>query len=294
MAPFGLAASLEWRRAKGNAERKVLGGAARVAGVIGWPVSHSRSPRLHGHWLARYGVDGAYVPLAVAPEELVAAVRGLRAAGFRGVNVTLPHKVAAMALCDTLDGAARRIGAVNTLVFGPGGIAGWNTDGTGFLASVEAGLGELPPGPALVLGAGGAARAVAAALLDRGVGVTVCNRTGARARGLAGELGGVEALPWGERAVALGDFGLLVNTTQLGMAGQPGLEMALDGAAAGLVVADVVYAPLVTPLLEAARARGLRTVGGIGMLLHQAAPGFEAWFGVRPVVDQALQDAVLG
>lgn len=271
----------------------MISGAARVAGVVGWPVAHSRSPRLHGHWLHRYGIDGAYVPLAVPPEMLAAAVGGLHAAGFRGLNVTLPHKVAVMALCNRIDDAARRIGAVNTLVFGPQGIEGRNTDGIGFVASLEAG-GALPPGPALVLGAGGAARAIAAALLDRGMMVTVCNRSPDRANALAAALPGVQTLPWDARAHALGGFGLLVNTTQLGMAGQPPLGLALDAAAPGLVVADIVYVPLHTPLLAAAQARGLRTVGGIGMLLHQAAPGFAAWFGVVPVVDQALQDAVLG
>ena len=272
----------------------MVSGAARVAGVIGWPVAHSRSPRLHGHWLRRHGIDGAYVPLPVPPESLADAVRGLRAAGFRGVNVTLPHKVAVMALCDRLDGAARRIGAVNTLVFGPDGIEGRNTDGTGFVASLEADGGAVPGGAALLLGAGGGARAIAAALRDRGMAVTVCNRSPARAAALAGALPGVETLPWDERARHLAGFGLLVNTTQLGMAGQPPLDLPLEGAAPDLVVADIVYVPLETPLLHAARARGLRTVGGIGMLLHQAAPGFAAWFGVAPAVDQALRDAVLG
>ena len=173
----------------------LVSGAARVAGVIGWPVQHSRSPRLHNHWLARHGIDGAYVPLAVPPESLAAAVRGLHAAGFRGLNVTLPHKVAIMDLCDRLDGAARRSGAVNTLIFGPDGIEGRNTDGVGFLASLQAELGALPAGPALLLGAGGAARAIAAALQDRGVPVTVCNRSPARAEALAAALPGVQTLP---------------------------------------------------------------------------------------------------
>ena len=270
----------------------MVSGAARVAGVVGWPVAHSRSPRLHGHWLHRYGIDGAYVPLAVPPEKLGTAIGGLYAAGFRGLNVTLPHKVAVMALCDRIDGAARRIGAVNTLVFGPQGIEGRNTDGIGFVASLQA-EGALPVGPALVLGAGGAARAIASALLDRGMSVTVCNRSPERADALAAALPGVRTLPWDVRAHALGGFGLLVNTTQLGMAGQPPLDIGLDTAAPSLVVADIVYMPLHTPLLAAAQARGLQTVTGIGMLLHQAAPGFAAWFGMVPVVDQALQDAVL-
>lgn len=276
----------------------MISGAARLAGVIGWPIAHSRSPRLHGHWLARYGVDGAYVPLAIAPDRLEVAIRGLQAAGFRGVNVTLPHKEAVMALCDTVDPAARRIGAVNMLVFGAGGIVGSNTDAGGFVRSLEAGIGPLASslvrGPALILGAGGGARAVAVALGDRGIPVVVCNRTRARAEALAADLVGVEVVAWERRDEVVAGASLLVNTTQLGMAGQPGLDVALDAARPGLVVADIVYTPLETPLLLAARARGLRAVSGIGMLLHQAVPGFEAWFGVTPVVDAALQEAVLG
>ena len=275
----------------------LISGAARLAGVIGWPVAHSRSPRLHGHWLARYGIDGAYVPMAVAPDRLDAALRGLAAAGFRGVNVTLPHKEAAMALCRTVDPAARRMGAVNTLVFRDGAIEGSNTDADGFLRSLEAGVGPLStalaPGPALVLGAGGGARAVAVALADRGIPVIVCNRTRDRAAALAADLPEVQVLPWEERARAVASASLLVNTTQLGMVGQPPLDMPLDAAGPGLVVADIVYTPLETALLAAARRRGLRAVTGIGMLLHQAAPGFEAWFGVAPAVDEALQEAVL-
>lgn len=271
----------------------MISGAARLAGVIGWPIAHSRSPRLHGHWLARLGIDGAYVPLAIPPARLEAAVRGLHAAGFRGLNVTLPHKEAAMRLCDTLDPTARRIGAVNTLVFREDGIEGRNTDAVGFVRSVEAAVGALPQGPALVLGAGGGARAVAAALLERGNPVTVANRTPDRAAVLAAALPGVSTVPWADREAALAGAALLVNTTQLGMAGQPPLAMRLDAAGPDLVVADIVYTPLETPLLRDARARGLRAVTGIGMLLHQAVPGFAAWFGVTPTVDQALEDAVL-
>ena len=271
-----------------------LTGAGRVAGVIGWPVAHSRSPLLHGHWLARYGVDGAYVPLAVRPDELAGAVRGLRAAGFAGLNVTLPHKQAVGALCDRLDASAERAGAVNTLVFGPDGVVGSNTDGAGFVANLRAHGAEPGAGPALLLGAGGAARAIAAALLDAGAEVSVCNRTAERAEALARALPGVRRVAWAERGAAVRSCALLVNTTQLGMVGQAALEMPLDGVDPALAVADIVYAPLETGLLAAARARGLATVGGIGMLLHQAVPGFAAWFGMTPTVDQALQDAVLG
>ena len=271
---------------------KALTGAARLAGVIGWPVHHSRSPRLHGHWLARRGIDGAYVPMAVEPAALATAVRGLQAAGFAGLNVTLPHKQAVMALCDRLDPSAARAGAVNTLVFGPAGIVGSNTDGAGFLANLVA-HGVAPSGPALLLGAGGAARAIAAALLEAGVAVSITNRSPERAEALAVALPGVRVLPWASRTAALADHALLVNTTQLGMDGQHPLDLPLDAASPGLVVADIVYAPLVTPLLADAAARGLPVVGGIGMLLHQAVPGFAAWFGVTPLVDQDLQDAVL-
>ena len=273
--------------------RTGLTGAARVAGVIGWPVAHSRSPLLHGHWLRRHGIDGAYVPLAVPPDRLRMAVQGLQAAGFAGLNVTLPHKQAVMPLCDHLEPSATRAGAVNTLVFTPTGIVGSNTDGAGFMANLAA-HGVIPAGPALLLGAGGAARAIAAALLDAGVPVTLANRTRPHAEALAEALApGMRVIDWPDRATSLAGHTLLVNTTQLGMAGQPPLDMPLDAAPHGLVVADIVYAPLETPLLAAARARGLQAVSGIGMLLHQAAPGFAAWFGVTPIVDQALQDAVL-
>ena len=270
-----------------------LSGKARLAGVIGWPVAHSRSPALHGHWLARHGIDGAYVPLPVQPDDLAAAVHGLRAAGFAGLNVTLPHKQAVMALCSTLEPSAAHAGAVNTLVFGPGGIMGSNTDGAGFVANLRAHGIDPARGPALVLGAGGSARAIAAALLALGTPVRVCNRTAARAEALAAALPGLGVVPWTERAGALRGQALLVNTTQLGMAGQPPLDMPLDAAAPDMAVADIVYAPQETALLARARALGLPAVGGIGMLLHQAAPGFAAWFGVMPSVDQALLDAVL-
>ncbi len=262
----------------------LLTGAARVAGVIGWPVAHSRSPRLHNHWLQRHGIDGAYVPLPVAPGALAAAVAGLRAAGLRGANVTLPHKEAALAVCDQLDASAVRAGAVNTLVFGPDGVAGSNTDGAGFLANLRA-HGVEPQGPALLLGAGGAARAVAAALLDAGAAVSVANRSRERAERLAEALPGLRVLDWAAREAALADHALLVNTTSLGMTGHDALALDLARAGPGLAVADIVYAPLETGLLARARARGLRAVEGLGMLLHQARPGFAAWFGVEPEVD---------
>ncbi len=261
--------------------------------MIGWPVAHSRSPRLHGAWLARYRVDGAYVPLAVRPEDFAAVVRGLAKAGFAGANVTIPHKEAAFALCDRVEESARRAGAVNTLVFGDG-MTGSNTDGEGFVRNLRAHGVDPAAGPALILGAGGAARAIGAALQDTGAAVVFCNRTVARAAALAAALPPAGVCAWGDRADAVRDFGLLVNTTSLGMAGQAALEMDLDKAAPGLVVADIVYVPQETALLADARARGLVAVPGLGMLLHQAVPGFAAWFGITPVVDDEIWKIVAG
>jgi shikimate dehydrogenase len=259
-----------------------------VAGVIGWPVRHSRSPRLHGFWLDRYKIDGAYVPLPVKPEDFAAAVRGLVAAGFAGANVTIPHKEAAFAICDTVEGSAQQAGAVNTLVFRDGRIEGSNTDVSGFVANLQAHNVDPKAGPALILGAGGAARAIIVALQQEGVPVTVVNRARARAEALARDFPGVKVLDWGARDQVLADYALIVNTTSLGMEGQPELTLDLSLASNRAAVADVVYVPLETPLLAAARVRGLRTVEGLGMLLHQARPGFAAWFGVEPEVDEAL------
>ena len=277
-----------------------ISAAARIAGVMGWPVDHSRSPQLHGHWLRRYGIDGAYVPLAVAPEGLEAALRGLPALGFRGCNVTIPHKTAAAGLVDSLDALARRIGAVNTIVVSPDGdLTGSNTDGFGFLENLKQGAPEWQStrGPAFVVGAGGAARAVLAALLDDGVErIRLTNRTAEKAQDLAESLDPqrIEPVPWDKRTQALADAALLVNTTSLGMDGQPPLDLALEALPAAAVVTDLVYTPLTTPLLADASARGNPTVDGLGMLLHQARPGFAAWFDIEPVVDSALRQAVLG
>ena len=257
--------------------------------MVGWPVAHSRSPLLHNFWLGCHGIDGAYVPLAVRPADFGVAVAGLRAAGFAGLNVTVPHKAAAFAVCDAVDEASLAAGAVNTLVFGEDGVRGMNTDGAGFLANLAAhGVGHA--GPVLVLGAGGAARAIAAALLGVGAAVSVANRSAERAFALAAVLPGLRVVDWADRDAALGDHALLVNTTSLGMVEQPALAMDLARAPAGLAVADIVYVPLETALLAEARARGFRAVPGLGMLLHQAVPGFAAWFGVAPVVDQACHD----
>ncbi len=275
-----------------------LTGRARLAGIMGWPVGHSLSPRLHGHWLRRHGIDGAYVPLAVPPERLEQALRALAALGLRGCNLTIPHKQAALVLVDRATPLARRIGAVNTVVVAPDGtLAGDNTDGFGFLASLAAGCPgwRAEAGPAVLLGAGGAARAVTVALLDAGAPeVRLLNRTPDRAQELAAGLDGpVAVVPWAERAAALDGAALLVNTTSLGMAGQPPLVLSLDALPRTALVADVVYTPLITPLLAVARAHGNPVVDGLGMLLHQARPGFQAWFGVEPVVDQELRAVVL-
>ncbi|ABC24407.1 shikimate dehydrogenase [Rhodospirillum rubrum] len=281
----------------------MITGKARVAGVIGWPVGHSRSPRLHGFWLARHGIDGAYVPLAVAPEALERALAALPALGLAGVNVTVPHKEHALARMDALTERARRIGAVNTIVCqSDGRLLGDNTDGFGFLENLRQRRPDWRAGhgPAVVLGAGGAARAVCASLLEAGCpALTLVNRDQGRARALAEALAAWSPVPitlatWDEAPRTLGGAALLVNTTSLGMVGQPPLDLDLRGLAPSALVTDIVYAPLETPLLARARALGLATVDGLGMLLHQGRPGFEAWFGVAPEVDDALRAAVLG
>ncbi len=280
----------------------ILSGRASLAGVVGWPIGHSLLPRLHGFWLDRHGIDGAYLPLAVAPEKFEPALRGLVDLGFRGVNLTIPHKQAALALCDEVAPLAARIGAVNTLVFEDGRIKGSNTDAYGFLENLRQGAPAWDPtaGPALILGAGGATRAIAVALLDAGVPeLRLTNRTAARAAALAQELGAAElggrvtAVPWEARGAALEGLTLLANTTSLGMTGQPPLELDLDRLPAGAVVTDIVYAPLETDVLARARARGNPAVDGLGMLLHQARPGFEAWFGAAPEVTAELRAFVL-
>ncbi|MEN9419076.1 MAG: hypothetical protein RI988_2696 [Pseudomonadota bacterium] len=273
-----------------------------LAGVIGWPVAHSRSPLIHSHWMAERSLVGAYVPLAVAPGRLESALRGLGALGFAGCNVTIPHKVEAMRLVDRLEPLARRIGAVNTIVVAEdGSLEGRNTDAFGFVQSLR----ERQPGwradagPAVVLGAGGAARAVVAGLMDAGTReIRLLNRTPERAAELAGELQPadgsctVKVLPWDVRDDALAGCALLVNTTSQGMHGQPALSLRLHALPAGALVCDAVYVPLETPLLAAARARGNPVVDGLGMLLHQARPAFAAWFGVMPEVTPALRAKV--
>lgn len=276
----------------------MISGAALLAGVMGWPISHSKSPILHGHWLDRHGIDGAYVPLAVSPESLPRAIHGLRALGFRGCNVTIPHKQAVMAACDFVEDTARRIGAVNTLIVeNDGTLTGKNTDGIGFLENIRSGAPQWRPGsgPALVIGAGGAARAILCALIDAGVPeIRLANRTVEKAKMLAAEFSpSIQAIPMTEAEPAMANCSLVVNTSSLGMVGQAPLDLRLDDLPVTATVNDIVYTPLKTALLNDAALRGNPTVDGLGMLLHQAVPGFEAWFGVRPAVDGALRDAVL-
>ena len=275
-----------------------LTGAAKLAGVMGWPVAHSRSPALHGHWLAAHGIDGAYVPMAVKPENLRRALQTLPLLGFAGCNLTIPHKEEAMRIVDEYDPAAKRAGSINTIILrADGRILGSSTDGYGFLAALRAALPAFSAaaGPAAVLGAGGAARAIVAALLDDGAPeIRLVNRTPERAAKLAKTLGGaIRGIAWEARTEALAGASLLVNATSLGMEGQPPLDLPLDRLPRDAVVNDIVYVPLETDLLARARARGNPAVDGLGMLLHQARPGFEAWFGVMPAVTPELRAAVL-
>ena len=268
-----------------------------LAGVMGWPVAHSRSPRIHNYWITHYGLLGAYVLLPVAPANLPAALAGLAALGFAGCNLTIPHKVAAMPLVQRVDPVARQMGAMNTIVVEPdGSLSGANNDGFGYIQSL---LDELPDwradsGPATVMGAGGGARAVIVSLAERGAKeIRVCNRSLGKAQALAHEFGApVRAVAWEQRHDALADAALLVNTTNQGMSGQPPLDLSLDRLPAHAVVSDLVYVPLETPLLSAARRRGNRTVGGLGMLLNQARPAFRAWFGVMPEITPELRRMV--
>ncbi len=269
-----------------------ISGAAKLAGVAGWPIAHSLSPALHGYWIAEHKLDAAYLPLAIKPEDFAEAFRALPKAGFRGFNVTLPHKEAAFALVDTHDEAARLTGAVNTVVFENGRASGRNTDAHGFSQLLrDSGVATLDGVSAVVLGAGGASRAVIASLLSLGAAeVVLVNRTLDKAEALAARFGGrVKPAAWAGLPAALVRAGVLVNTTSLGMSGQPALEIDLAPLPSHSTVVDIVYRPLETPLLARATARGLKAVDGLGMLLHQAQPGFAAWFGVEPKVTPALR-----
>lgn len=269
----------------------------RKACVIGWPISHSRSPIIHNHWLKRYGIEGSYERVPVRPENLAGLLGDLPGHGYVGCNVTVPHKEEAFRLVQAEGAAALRTGTVNTVYLRDGRPVGRSTDGEGFLANLRAVTPDWRPEGTTVaiLGAGGAARAVAQALAETGVGrILVFNRTETRAAALAADLGpSLTARAWGDLPGCLPEVDLLVNTTSLGMAGQPPLQLPLDGLRRDAVVTDIVYVPLETPLLAAARARGCRTVDGLGMLLHQAVPGFELWFGVRPEVTPELRALIV-
>jgi shikimate dehydrogenase len=276
----------------------IVSAKARVAGVMGWPVGHSLSPRLHGFWLQHYGLDGAYIPLPVQPDSIEQALRALPKLGFSGVNLTIPHKETSMKVFDKVDDLASRIGAASVVVVHEdGSLEGRNADGYGFIENLKAGAPGWNPaaGPAVMFGSGGAARAVIVALVDAGVpSIRLANRTRSRAQGLADEFGpNIEVIDWDKRSEALDGAALLVNTTSLGMSGQPPLEISLDALPKGAVVTDIVYSPLMTDLLTAAEARGHVVVDGLGMLLHQGKLGFDAFFGHFPEVTQELRDFVL-
>jgi shikimate dehydrogenase len=276
-------------------------GETRLAGIMGWPVAHSRSPLLHGFWLDETGVDGAYLPLPVRPDDVEQALRALPMLGFRGCNLTIPHKRAALGLADRVDPMARRIGAANTIVVAPdGGLDASNTDVYGFRENLRDSVPAWNPtaGPAVVLGAGGSARAVVAALADAGVGeIRLVNRSRSRAESVAADLATaatrISIHSWDEASAVQDGAGILVNTTSLGMAGEPPLDLDLTPLPCAAPVVDIVYVPLETGLLAAARRRGHPVVDGLGMLLHQGRPGFEAWFGAPVRVSRELRAAVL-
>lgn len=269
-----------------------------LAGVIGSPIAHSKSPQLHRHWLQTYGVAGHYIPMDVAHEDLEQVIRTLPKMGFVGVNVTVPHKETVMAIADLITDRATLIGASNTLIFRKDGkIHADNTDGYGFIENLRSGAPGWEPrsGPAVVLGAGGAARAIVASLSDAGVPeILLTNRTRVRAEKLKDDFGQrVRVIDWVQAGNILEDASLVVNTTSLGMVGKPELRIPLDGLNKNSIVTDLVYAPLKTGLLKAAEEAGCQTVDGLGMLLYQAVPAFERWFGTRPEVDAATRAAVL-
>jgi shikimate dehydrogenase len=269
-----------------------------LAGVIGHPIAHSRSPALHGFWLRRYGVKGHYIPMDVAPADLETTLRHLPKIGFVGLNVTLPHKEVILKIADVISDRAALIGAANTLIFRKDGkIQADNTDGAGFVANLRQNAPHWVPaaGPAAVFGAGGAARAVIAALIEVGVPeIRIANRSRPRAEALRADFGAkLVVYDWVQAANMLEGAATVINTTSLGMAGKPEFRVPLDAIEPGSVVNDLVYNPLKTTFLAEAEQRGATIVDGLGMLLHQAAPGFERWFGPTPAVDEATRQAVL-
>ena len=268
-----------------------------LAGVMGNPVAHSRSPVIHNHWIAQYHLKGSYVLLPVEPANLHDALKGLKALGFAGCNVTIPHKVEAMKAMDWLHPVAKQMGAINTIVVQPdGALHGFNNDGYGYIQCIKDSKPDwrAGTGPITVLGAGGAARAIVLSLINEGAKeIRLLNRTKEKAQALADEFGSsVKVLNWSERNNALSNIAMLVNTTNQGMHGQPDLDIKLDDLPASALVSDAIYIPLETPLLVAAKARGNKTVNGLGMLLNQARPAFEAWYGVLPEITPELHKAI--
>jgi shikimate dehydrogenase len=269
-----------------------------LAGVIGSPIAHSRSPALHGYWLRRYGIKGFYIPMDVAQIDLRDVLRSLPKAGFVGLNVTIPHKESVLSIADVVTDRAALIGAANTLIFRKDGrIQADNTDGAGFIANLRQHAPAWQPsvGPAVVLGAGGAARAVIAALIEVGVPeIRLANRTRPRAEALRSDFGAkVVVQDWVQAANMIDGAATVINTTALGMTGKPDFRVPLDALSPNMLVTDLVYTPLKTQFLIEAEEKGCTVVDGLGMLLHQAVPGFERWFGQRPDVDYATRSAVL-
>ncbi|MDG1211366.1 MAG: shikimate dehydrogenase [Paracoccaceae bacterium] len=270
----------------------------RMAGVIGWPIEHSKSPLLHGYWLDELNIDGDYTKVAAAPGDFEATVRNLMADGWRGANVTIPHKEAALAMADEVSDTAKAIGAANTLIFTEDGkIHADNTDGFGFVENLidRGGQKWLPQEPATIFGAGGASRAIIYALLQAGAPeIRLTNRTKSRADTLAGVFGtNVRVVDWNDKTAAIDGAGLIVNTTSLGMKDQAPLEVDFAQAPQYALATDIVYIPLETPFLKSAAKAGLATVDGLGMLIHQGRPGFEAWFGKAPIADAKLRELLL-
>jgi shikimate dehydrogenase len=269
-----------------------------LAAVIGHPIAHSKSPNVHGYWLRKYGLKGHYIPMDIEPDKLSDLLPRLADLGFVGANVTIPHKEKVMEIADLITDRATLIGAANTLIFRKDGrIHADNTDGYGFIENIRQAIPDWNPksGPAVVFGAGGASRAVLASLLDVGVPkIMLTNRTRIRAEKLKEDFGNrIQVVEWVQAGNVLEDADLVVNTTSLGMTGKPEMRVPLDGLRPGAIVNDLVYSPLRTRLLATAEEQGCRVVDGLGMLLHQAVPGFERWFGKRPVVDENLRAAVL-
>jgi shikimate dehydrogenase len=274
-----------------------MNGTLKKAAVIGWPISHSKSPLIHGYWIKQFAINGSYEPIALNVEDFVSGIHNLVAQGYRGCNITIPHKETALDMADSISDRAKAIGAANTLVFKDGKIHADNTDGIGFINNLKQGAPhwKASNGTALVLGAGGAARAIIYALLQEGAPkIIIANRTVEKAEKLAGFFGDMVSVTSMDKVTGIfGETHTIVNTTALGMTGQPELVIDLSNLPKTALVTDIVYNPLKTALLKQAEDLGLETVDGLGMLLHQAVPGFEAWFGVRPTVDKVLRRIVL-